>query len=86
MEKKPTNKSSSSSPFNRSAESSRWTPRSSETATKPSATLEKACPPTHAEIAERAKAVWKAHGSQSGRDRENWLEAESQLRKERGCL
>jgi hypothetical protein len=38
--------------------------------------------PTHEKIAERARAIWKAKGCPSGRDRENWLEAESQLMKE----
>jgi hypothetical protein len=36
----------------------------------------------HEQIAERAKAIWKASGCKPGRDRENWLEAERQLRKE----
>jgi hypothetical protein len=38
--------------------------------------------PTHVMIADRARAIWKAKGCPSGRDRENWLEAESQLMKE----
>jgi hypothetical protein len=40
--------------------------------------------PTRDEIAERAKALWKARGCTPGRDVENWLEAERQLRTERG--
>jgi hypothetical protein len=40
--------------------------------------------PTQAEITERAKAVWEASGRKPGRDEQNWLEAERQLRKERG--
>jgi hypothetical protein len=40
--------------------------------------------PTQAEITERAKAIWEASGRKPGRDDQNWLEAERQLRKERG--
>jgi len=40
--------------------------------------------PTREEIAERAKAIWKAGGCKSGRDEQNWLQAERQLRAERG--
>jgi hypothetical protein len=43
-----------------------------------------AAAPTHAEIAERAKAIWIAGGRLPGRDPENWSAAERQLRKERG--
>jgi hypothetical protein len=40
--------------------------------------------PTRDEIAARAEALWKAGGCQNGRDEQNWLEAERQLRSERG--
>jgi hypothetical protein len=40
--------------------------------------------PTREEIAGRAKAIWRAGGCQGGRDERNWLEAERQLRSERG--
>ena len=92
MEKKSRNKSGGTNPFFR-RETTQW-PQTAEpagqaaskaTATATAAAPAKpASPPTHAEIAERAKAVWKAHGCQAGRDRENWLEAEAQLRAERG--
>lgn len=49
------------------------------------ATATKAGPvPTAQEIAARAKAIWEASGRKPGRDEQNWLEAERQLRKERG--
>jgi hypothetical protein len=40
--------------------------------------------PTQEEITARAKALWEASGRQPGRDKQNWLEAERQLRRERG--
>jgi hypothetical protein len=40
--------------------------------------------PTSEEISARAKAIWEAGGRKPGRDEQNWLEAERQLRKERG--
>jgi hypothetical protein len=43
----------------------------------------KAAPPTREEIAERARAIWKAGGCKTGRDEQNWFEAERQLRAER---
>jgi hypothetical protein len=39
--------------------------------------------PTYEEIAARAYDVWVAHGRADGRDHENWIEAERQLRTER---
>jgi hypothetical protein len=39
---------------------------------------------TQDQIAERARKIWQAHGCAAGRDQENWLEAEAQLRKELG--
>jgi Protein of unknown function (DUF2934) len=39
-------------------------------------------PLTHEQIAERAKALWLASGRLPGRDMQNWLEAEAQLRTE----
>lgn len=42
--------------------------------------------PTREEITARAKALWEASGRKPGRDQQNWLAAERQLRKERGLL
>jgi hypothetical protein len=39
--------------------------------------------PTHEQIAARAKAIWQAKGCPSGKDEENWREAEEQLRQGR---
>ena len=36
--------------------------------------------PSQQEIAARAWEIWKSRGCQAGRDVENWLEAEKQLR------
>jgi len=88
---KDNNRSSSTKAFNRSDESRRG--GSSPMANPPASRLSSsssasatatAAPPvfTHEKIAERAKAIWKAKGCPAGRDRENWLEAEAQLRKE----
>jgi len=41
-----------------------------------------AAAPTHAQIAERARAIWIAGGSVPGRDLQNWQQAERQLREE----
>ncbi len=38
--------------------------------------------PTPAQIADRARALWRERGSPGGRDLEHWLEAERQLRNE----
>jgi hypothetical protein len=38
--------------------------------------------PTHEQIADRAKQIWMKSGCQPGHDRENWLEAERQVRDE----
>jgi hypothetical protein len=38
--------------------------------------------PAHDHVSERARAIWMKSGCQPGRDRENWLEAERQLREE----
>jgi len=40
--------------------------------------------PTRDEISARAKAIWEASGHRPGRDDQNWLEAERQLKRERG--
>jgi hypothetical protein len=40
--------------------------------------------PTHDEIAARAQQVYEKKGRPEGRDTENWLEAEAELRRERG--
>lgn len=39
--------------------------------------------PTRAEIEDRARTLWLAHGSPAGRDLDIWLEAERQLVAER---
>jgi hypothetical protein len=41
-----------------------------------------AAEPTYEEIAARAYDLWIAHGRPEGRDHENWIEAEQQLRAE----
>jgi hypothetical protein len=41
-----------------------------------------AAAPTHDQIAARAREIWQRQGRQPGRDQENWLEAERQLRAE----
>jgi hypothetical protein len=41
-----------------------------------------AAAPTHDQIAARAREIWQRNGRQAGRDQENWLEAERQLRAE----
>ena len=38
--------------------------------------------PTREQIAERAQAIWKASGCKPGRDEQNWVEAERQLKAE----
>lgn len=35
--------------------------------------------PSHAEIAERARAIFEKSGRKPGRDEQNWLQAESEL-------
>ncbi len=37
---------------------------------------------SHQQIADRARAIWQRKGCPSGRDEENWREAETQLREE----
>ena len=37
---------------------------------------------THEQIAERARTIWKAKGCILGHDKQNWLEAEAQLKAE----
>jgi hypothetical protein len=37
---------------------------------------------THEQVAERARALWLASGCLPGRDEQNWLEAEAQLKAE----
>ncbi len=38
--------------------------------------------PTHDQIAQRAQEIWKRHGCPPGEDRENWFEAEAELKRE----
>ncbi len=40
--------------------------------------------PTHEQIAMRAQDIWKRHGCPPGEDRENWFEAEAELKREMG--
>jgi hypothetical protein len=40
--------------------------------------------PSYEQIAERAKAIWRAKGCVSGQDEQNWREAESELKTELG--
>jgi Protein of unknown function (DUF2934) len=40
---------------------------------------------THDEIAARAQQIYEKKGRPQGRDTENWLEAEAELRRERGA-
>lgn len=40
--------------------------------------------PSHDQIAERAKTIWRAGGCLLGQDQENWYAAETQLRTELG--
>jgi hypothetical protein len=63
-------------------------PSSSQTATmtapktSTATTTCRSVTPTHEQIADRAKQIWMKGGCQPGRDRENWLAAERQLRDE----
>jgi hypothetical protein len=41
-------------------------------------------PPTQEQIAVRARLIWEAKGRKPGQDKENWLEAEAQLKREAG--
>lgn len=59
------------------------TPSPSATATlKPNST--RSAGPTHEQIARRAHEIWIRNGRKPGQDRQNWLEAEAQLKKELG--
>jgi len=40
--------------------------------------------PTHDQIAQRAQEIWTRHGCPPGEDKENWFEAEAELRREMG--
>ncbi len=40
--------------------------------------------PTHEQIAQRAQDIWKRHGCPPGEDKENWFEAEAELKREMG--
>jgi hypothetical protein len=37
---------------------------------------------THNEISQRAREIWEREGRPEGRDKEHWLQAESELREE----
>ena len=55
---------------------------SAQAASKPNAARAKG--PTHDQIAQKAHEIWLKNGCQHGQDRQNWLEAEAQLKKELG--
>jgi hypothetical protein len=38
--------------------------------------------PTHEQIAKRAQEIWRQRGCPHGQDKQHWLEAEQQLRRE----
>jgi hypothetical protein len=40
--------------------------------------------PTHKQIEDRAREIWRRKGCPIGQDEQNWLEAETQLKKEMG--
>ena len=55
-------------------------PQSIEASDSPEDTMA----PTYEQIAERALAIWRAKGCPNGQDEQNWHEAETLLRNERG--
>lgn len=40
--------------------------------------------PTHEQIAQRAQEIWNRHGRPPGEEKENWFEAEAELKREMG--
>lgn len=38
---------------------------------------------THEEISKRAREIWEREGRPEGRDKEHWLQAESELRQQK---
>jgi hypothetical protein len=58
-------------------------PAASKPAPKP-APKKPILPPTNDEIRARAHQIWEQGGRRQGGEKENWLEAERQLRAERG--
>jgi hypothetical protein len=38
--------------------------------------------PTHEQIAQRAQEIWRQRGCPHGQDKQHWLEAEEQLKRE----
>jgi hypothetical protein len=40
------------------------------------------CCPSHQQTAERAREIWQAKGCKPGQDKQNWFEAEAQLKAE----
>jgi len=56
--------------------------RSAATASKPNRAPAQG--PTPEQVARRAHEIWVKNGCQHGQDRQNWLEAEAQLKKELG--
>ena len=59
-------------------------PKADPPATRPetAALLARSADPTHEQIVARARALWQASGCPAGRDVENWIDAERQLRAE----
>jgi hypothetical protein len=53
---------------------------SAKAATRPNPAPAKG--PTHEQIARRAHEIWIKSGCKHGQDRQNWLDAEAQLKKE----
>jgi hypothetical protein len=49
---------------------------------EPAKQTKKTVVPTHDQISERAKAIWRERGCVAGEDQSNWFEAERQLQKE----
>jgi hypothetical protein len=58
------------------------TSSSATTSKKTSSTTQTVAAPTHEEIALRAEHIWRQGGCLSGRDDQNWHEAEAQLKAE----
>jgi len=48
------------------------------------ATTSQPAGPTQEQIAQRAHEIWIRHGCPFGEDRENWFEAEAELKREMG--
>ncbi len=66
-------------------------PASTSSPSSPSATVAlkpnpaRVTGPTQEQIAQRAHEIWLKNGCKHGQDRQNWLEAETQLKRESGA-